>query len=138
MGTSGKSDAAELNIMTDEMCGHKFNAFSFFIKSCEFFLDFLVHEYSFSKSEPEIVPPECWIEYRKGDVVLDVIYEYSDFPWIRVTVKGEGNSLDAIIKKSWHGQPINRRKGPSEPDARVDFALEKYSDILKQHITELM
>ena len=124
--------------MTDQMSESMFNVFSPFIKSCEVLLDFLVHKYSFSKLEPRIVPPECWIEYRKGDVVLDVIYEYGDFPWIRVTVKGKDNSLDNLIKKSWHEQPINRRKGPSEPDARVDFALKKYSDVLKQHILELV
>jgi hypothetical protein len=112
-------------------------AFIPFIESCEMFLGFLVKKHFFSKSEPRIMPPECWIEYRKSDIELDVIYEYGDYPWIRITINGKDNSLDNIIKKKWPNKAINRKKGPSDPDKRIVFALEKYSHVLQEHISEL-
>lgn len=116
---------------------NKTTAFKPFIESCEKFLGFLVKKYSFSKSDPRIMPPECWIEYRKNDIDLDIIYEYGDYPWIRITINGKDNSLDNIIKKNWPKQAINRKKGPSDPCMRIDFALEKYSSVLQEHISEL-
>jgi len=118
---------------------NKITVFKPFTESCERFLGFLVRKYFFSKSEPRIMPPECWIEYRKSDIgiELDVIYEYGDYPWIRITINGKDNSLDSIIKKKWPNQAINRKKGPSDPCMRIDFALEKYSNVLQKHISEL-
>jgi len=113
-------------------------AFTPFIESCEMLLAFLVEKHSFIKSEPKIMPPECWIDYRNGNMELDVIYEYGDYPWIRITINGKDNSLDNIIKKKWPKQVINRKKGPSEPEKRIAFALEKYSNVLQEHISELI
>lgn len=113
------------------------NVYSIFMTSCEIFLDFLVRDHSFIKSEPETMHMECWIVYRKDNIALYVIYEYGDFPWIRTTISGKDNSLDNIIRKNWPKQSINRKKGPSDPDKRIDFALEKYSKVLQEHISEL-
>jgi len=125
-------------LMTNNINGSVSDVFSYFIKSCDVYFEFLIREYNFSKAAPGISPPECWIEYRKGTVTLYVIYEYGDFPWIRVTVKGKDNSLDNIMKKNWNEQPIKRKKGPLEPNARVDFALTSYSDTLRRHVVELI
>ncbi len=86
------------------------NVFSYFIKSCDECLGFLVQKYSYNMNEPDIMPPECLIEYRKEGIILNVIYEYGDFPWIRVTINGKDNSLDNIIKKKYPEYWINRKK----------------------------
>lgn len=113
------------------------NAFTTFIESCENWLGFLVEQYSFSKSEPRIIPPECWIQYRNNDIELCIIYEYGDYPWIRVSVNGKDNSLDNIIKKKWPEQKLNRRKGPSDVVEKIDFVLKSYSIVLQKHVFEL-
>lgn len=124
--------------MTSKVRNAASDAFRYFIKSSENFLDFLVCKYSFSKAAPGFAPPECWIEYKKDNVVLNVIYEYGDYPWIRLSLNGKDDSLDNFMKKNWHEQPIHRRKGPSDPNERVDFALKSYSGVLQQHINELL
>lgn len=113
------------------------NPFSCFIDFCQNMLGFLVSEYSFKRNEPRIVPPECSIEYRKDNYIIDVIYEYGDFPWIRITIDGKENSLDNIIKKNWPEFIINRKKGPKEPEKRINTAIEQYSKALKKHVLEI-
>jgi hypothetical protein len=112
--------------------------FSYFIDSCSNLLDFLCFEYSFLKNEPKVMPPECSIEYLRGNSAIDVIYEYGDFPWIRVSIQGKENSLDNIIKKNWPIFAINRKKGPKDPDERVDYIISRYARVLKDHTLEII
>jgi len=112
--------------------------FSVFIDSCSRLLDFLCLEYAFLKNEPNYMPPECSIEYRKGNCTIDVIYEYGDFPWIRVSIHGKENSLDNIIKKNWPSFTIDRKKGPKDPEERVNYIIEQYSKVLKDHALEII
>ena len=114
------------------------DAFCYFINSCSKFLDFLVQEHSFCKNQPKLKPPECCIEYRTHDFIVDVIYEYDDFPWMRLTINGKDISLDKVIKDNWPDYAINRKKGPTETEAKMDFVLGKYSKVIKDHLSEIM
>mgnify|MGYP007126060852 CR=1 FL=1 len=110
------------------------NIFSHFINSCNLFLDFLVQKHSFSKSQPRITPPECSIDFHKGSVIFSVIYEYGDFPWIRITSNGKDYSLDNIIKKKLPQYIIDRKKPSLSANEKVDFVLKKYSKVLQEHL----
>lgn len=114
------------------------NVFSHFIDSCNFYLDFLVQKYSFSKNQPKVTPPECSIDYQKGDVIFSVIYEYDDFPWIRVSNNSKESSLDTLLKKRWPKYVIDRKNASKDVNEKVDYVLKKYSDALQEHIEELL
>ena len=113
------------------------DAFKYFINSCIKFLDFLVQDYSFLKTKPKFTPPECSIEYRKDNIIFDVLYEYGDFPWIRVTINGKDDSLDRIVKKNWPVYTIKRKKNIKDPNEKIDTVLQQYSNVLLEYITSI-
>lgn len=124
--------------MTDHKTDSIPEIFNYFLESCDKYLNYLVLHYAFNNSEPKLHPPECLIAYSKNNILLEVIYEYDDYPWIRLTISGKQNSLDNVIKEKFGGKPMNRRKGPSDPEKKIDFALKYYSEGLQQHIVDLL
>ena len=106
--------------------------YSYFINSCEKYLRFLVDDFSYEKSEPEYNIPECSIRYKNKDVIIDVIYEYSDYPWIKIVNKGKQYSLDKLMKKHVPAFRIVRNNNSLNVDEKVEYILNTYADALKQ------
>ncbi len=108
-------------------------AFQFFLASCDSSLDFLITEHAFHKLDPDIYPPECSIRYKLGKLTIEVVYEYDDFPWIRISSTDGEFSLDSLIKRHCPRFRINRKRRLGT-DQKVSAALDKYSSALKEEL----